>query len=466
MEFAQIKKKIELLLQSYSLVSEIVAHIHKEGGVIYLVGGSVRDLILELPVKDLDIEVHTISLQQLEAILKRYGHVNIVGKAFGVLRLEHLNVDWSVPRIDEVGRKPQVIIDSSMEVAKAFERRDLTMNAMGINLVTYELLDPFNGLRDIQEKILRTPNPARFIEDPLRFYRVFQFIARFSMKPDRVLSQLCSSMDVSQVSCERVELEAKKWLLQSQKPSQSLQWLNALGRLEEIFPEIAQTKGVLQEPDWHPEGDVFEHTLQTLDAAALLNYATPQEKLVCMYAALCHDLGKAITTKMREGRLTSYEHAKKGVALARSFLKRITRDKALLSSVSKLVETHLFPPQFAKEGAKLGAYKRLACRLAPDVTLVMLAKVSTADRQGRNKERGTPLTTKEPLIDLFLLKAQEAGVLTAPEKPLLLGKDLMPEIQPGPEMGLLVKKAYELQIKENIKDKNILKNLVLGGYDK
>lgn len=454
-------EKVEMLLADYPLVVSIVKDIHNQGGVSYLVGGGVRDLILNVPVKDLDIEVHKIPLATLEQILSQHGHVNSVGKTFGVLRLERLDIDWSIPRSDDAGRKPEVTIDPWMDVKEAFERRDLTMNAMGINLVTYELADPFNGLDDIQHHILRTPNPSRFIEDPLRFYRVMQFISRFSMKPDPTLDRLCSLMDISHVSHERIETECKKWLLQSKKPSQSLAWLDSIGRLEEVFPEIAETKGILQEPDWHPEGDVFEHTKQTIDAAAALHYVSYDEKLIIMYAALCHDLGKVTTTKMIKGRLTSYDHAKQGVPIAKKLLKRITRNKSLIDAVCKLVEVHLCPAEFVKEHARKSAYKRLALKLAPDVTLSMAALVALADKRGRNSHRGTSLTTNQPLIDEFLHKAQQAGVLASVEKPILQGKDLMPEVQPGPEMGLLVKEAYAVQLNEDIKDKEILKEIIL-----
>ena len=457
----KVKKELNILISAYPLVATIIADIDNNGGISYLVGGAVRDLILGLPVKDLDIEIHKLSLDALETILQKYGYVNKVGKVFGVMRLENLDIDWSIPRSDASGRKPHVVIDPWMDIKQAFERRDLTMNAMGINLITGELVDPFNGLEDIQHGVLRAPNPALFIEDPLRFYRVMQFIARFDMKPDRILTMLCSTMDISKVSHERIETECKKWLLKSKKPSQSLQWLDSISRLYDVFPEVAATKGILQEPDWHPEGDVFEHTKESLDAAAALNYEDDEERLIILYAALCHDLGKTVTTQLKKGRLTSHDHSAKGIPIAKALLKRITHNKALIDAVVKLVDVHLYPPQFIKGDAKSGAYKRLALRLAPAITLVMLAKLSLADRQGRNPQRGTPLKHNEPIIEEFLKKAHDAGVATGVEKPILLGKDLMPEIQPGPEMGLLVKEAYALQLQEGIQDKALLKKLVL-----
>lgn len=449
------------VVSEYPLVKNIVNDIHAQGGVSYLVGGAVRDYFLEVSVKDLDIEVHKLPLATLEKILQKYGHVNHVGKAYGVLRLEHSDSDWSLPRTDASGRKPDVVVDPWMDVKQAFERRDLTMNAMGINMITGELVDPFRGLQDMKNKILRAPNPALFVEDPLRFYRVMQFVARFSMHPDAALNELCHSMDISQVSRERIETEFKKLLLQSKKPSQALVWLDAIGRLQEVLPELYATKGVIQELKWHPEGDVFEHTMQAFDAAAALTYESEHEKLVIMYAVLCHDLGKVVTTELKDGKIRSPGHAQAGVPLTKKLLRHIMNNKDIISAVCKLVEAHMYPGQFIAAHATLGAYKRLAYKLAPDVTLAMLAKVVLADRQGRNPVRGEPLTSGDPEVILFLEKATQAHVLTEVEKPILQGRDLMPEIQPGPEMGRLVKEAYALQLQEGIKDKEVLKEKVL-----
>lgn len=462
----QVKQAAHDLLAYYSLVKKIAAAIAQHNGTSFLVGGAVRDLILNLPVADLDIEVHGLSLNALESILRIYGIVNQVGKSFGVLRLERLDVDWSIPRVDTAGRRPVVKVDPYMTLKKAFERRDLTMNSMGINLTTFELVDPFNGFDDMKAGILRTPNPTFFIEDPLRFYRVMAFIARFNMWPDRLLNRVCSTMDISTVSHERVETEYKKWLVKSDKPSRALVWLDMIGRLEELLPEIAATKAILQEPDWHPEGNVFEHTKQSIDAAALLHYESEEKKIVIMYAILCHDLGKVVTTKLRDGRLTAYDHPNHGIAFTKKLLKRVTHNKKFIIGVCKLVETHLYPVSFIQGHARLNAYKRLALKLAPEVTMAMLAQVSLADKRGRNEKRTKPLTSAQPDVEAFLKNAQAAGVLTMVEKPLLTGKDLMPEIQPGPCMGVLVKQAYALQLQEGINDKETLKKILLKNYNK
>ena len=356
----------------------------------------------QFEIKDLDIEVHGLTMEQLQTILEQYGPVKMVGKSFGVLRLLSNNyptsadssdaalaspamnqqIDWSLPRSDSSGRHPEVKIDPNMNIEDAFKRRDLTINAMGIDLNTFELVDPWGGCADLQKGILRAPDAALFKEDPLRLFRVMQFIGRFGFTPDKELNELCAHMDISTISVERIESEFDKLLLKSAQPSLGLRWLKQIGRLKEIFPELADTIGVQQEPDWHPEGDVFEHSMQALDAGAQLSYESPEQKLIALYALMCHDLGKITTTRLIDGRLRSLGHEEAGVPLAKSLLKRITRRVDLRHAVEKLVRHHMAPGLFPKNNAKLPAYKRLATKLAPDVTMELLAKISLADKRG------------------------------------------------------------------------------------
>lgn len=455
-----VQKALQATLVAHPPMKKIIQAISDSGGRVFLVGGAVRDLLLFLPVKDLDCEVHGLALEQLEGVLKLFGGVSLVGKSFGVLRLHGLEVDWSLPRSDASGRKPEVNIDPHMDLKQAFARRDLTMNAMGIDLHTYELIDPFNGLQDIEKKTLRAPDPTFFVEDPLRFYRVMQFVARFDMQPDAQLNELCARMDVSGVSVERIEQEFNKMWLRSWRPSLGLRWLHLIQRLPDTLPELAATIGVQQNSDYHPEGDVFEHTMQSIDAAAALSYDDDHEKLIILYAAMCHDLGKAVSTMQTEDGVRSIGHEVEGVPLTVSLLKRITRNHELIATVAKLVKYHLMPEQFIEGGAKMPAYKRLARKLAPDVTMQLLALLALADKRGRNGDSYHPLSDDVPEIDQFLEYAQDAQVLQMPEEPILYGRDIMDVVEPGARMGQLLKLAYELQIEEGITDKEELKRRI------
>ena len=478
MKFTKIEPDLQnllnKLLEQQPVVQKIVNEIAKKGASALLVGGAVRDLFLGLPVKDLDIEVHGITIDQLHQILAEFGPVSLVGKSFGVLRLHGLDpafaqdelwrtgIDWSLPRTDSSGRHPKVIIDSHMNFADAFKRRDLTINAMGIDLKTFELIDPWHGLRDLKEGILRAPSADLFIEDPLRLFRVMQFVGRFEMKPDNELNKICRTMNLAGISTERIEGEFDKLLLKSKRPSLGIRWLHEIGKLKEILPELASTIGIAQEPSWHPEGDVFEHTMQAIDAAATLDYTDDREKLIALYAVLCHDLGKVTTTEYIDGKLRSYGHEDEGVPLAKKMLKRLTRRVELIDAVAKLVKYHMAPGQFVKNGAKLPAYKRLALKLSPEVSIQLLAKVSLADKRGRNSKSSLPLNSDVPEIKEFLKIAEQAKVVHKPEEPIVHGRDLMAVVQPGPQMGELVKKAYEIQLDEGIHDKQELLKRILN----
>lgn len=454
---------MKLIGEQYAFVHTIVAAIYQHKGRALLVGGAVRDMVMGLPVKDLDIEVYGLSPEQLENVLKKFGPVSMVGKAFGVLRLHGLDVDWSLPRADSPGRKPTVVVDPFMPIEVAARRRDLTMNAMSLDLMTDELIDPCGGLIDIKNKILRTPDARFFVQDPLRFYRVMQFVGRFGMSPDDELNTLCKSMDVSAVSRERIECEFKKLLLRSPRPSLGIRWLHFIGRLHDVLPELAATVGVEQNSQWHPEGDVFEHTMQSLDAAAIIvqKYDKESDKLVLLYAALCHDLGKVTTTTLIDGVIKSIGHEKESKRYARTMMKRITHESDLIGGVLSLVLFHMMPLQFTSSKAKLPAYKRLANKLAHNVNMLMLIDLCIADKRGRNGKGHEPLTDDFSDVQVFLEKTEAAGVTVSGVEPLLKGADLLDAVEPGPQMGKLLAAAYEKQIANGIVDKKILKEFVI-----
>jgi len=456
-----IQSSLGLFGEKGFCISSVVDDLCGYGARVFLVGGAVRDIVFSLEPKDFDIEVHAVSIEVLEIVLKKYGHVRTVGKAFGVLRIDGIDIDWSLPRTDSQGRKPNVIVNSSLSLIDACRRRDLTMNAMMIDLVTGELIDPFNGYEDIQKKILRTPDPALFVEDPLRFYRVMQFVGRFEMVPDQQLNQLCATMNISEISKERVFQEFEKLFLKSKKPSLALQWLDDIGRLQALLPELYATKRTMQHPGYHPEGDVFEHTKQAVDGAATAEYSNNDERLLMILAALCHDLGKAETTRMVDGVLRSHGHDIAGVPLADRLCDRLSDKTFLKKPILRLVRYHMVPVSMVKNNAKAGAYKTLARNLAP-ITLRHLFQLAIFDKSARNPERGKPLPScSEPLLDQFFEQAQKYGVLDGPEAPVLTGKDFLDVVPEGPELGVLLQQAYDLQLEKGIADKNELKEAVL-----
>ncbi len=267
-------------------------------------------------------------------------------------------------------------------------------------------------------------------------------------------------MDISQVSRERKELEFEKLLLLSRRPSLGIRWLSTIGRLQEIAPELALTQQVQQNPAWHPEVGVFEHLMQSLDAA-VLSPVTGEEKLILLYAVVCHDLGKISMTILQDGVLRSPNHAQAGVPYTRSLLKRITGKATLIRTVELLVRYHMEPGHFVALGAKLAAYRRLAVKLAPATNLYMLALLALADNRGRNGVGQEPLKERPPFIDIFLTRAEEAYSLMTAIEPILHGRDIADLVEGGPAMGALVRFAYEMQLDHGITDKQQLRELVI-----
>ncbi|MCY4284355.1 MAG: HD domain-containing protein [Thiotrichales bacterium] len=251
----------------------IAEAIRAAGGRAIVVGGWVRDHLLGVRSKDVDIEVFGLRIERLEALLADFGRVHAVGRAFGVFRVGGIDVDFSLPRRDSK-RGPghrgfDVTPEPTLDFAEAARRRDLTVNSIGLDPLTGEMLDPHGGRRDLERRVLRATDPEHFPEDPLRGLRVAQFSARLEMTPDEELVALCRTLDLDQLSGERVFDEFTKLLLRAARPSIGFRFLEESGQLR-FFPELDALRGVPQEPEWHPEGDVWVHTLMVLDAAAAL----------------------------------------------------------------------------------------------------------------------------------------------------------------------------------------------------
>ncbi len=427
-------------------IYDIVNILLNEGARVYVVGGAVRDFLLNRAVHDVDIEIHGLTMPHVETLLAHFGNVHCDGKSFGVLRIDGIPIDWSLPRRDSSGRKPLVAIDPTMPIVDALRRRDLTMNAMAVDCATGQVIDPFNGQASIKNKILSVPDAAFFAQDPLRFYRVMQFIGRFDMKPDRELDDIARTMSLEGISIERIHAECDKLMLLSDRPSLGLRWIKHVGRIASLFPELGALIDVPQEPGWHPEGDVFEHTMQALDAA--VQRPKVDRRLLC-YAALCHDLGKATTTEKKDCRWRSFNHERAGVFPAKKLCSRMMGNKDLINQVAILVRHHMAPGQFIAQQATFRAYKRLAQQLAPQLNLYILAQLAYADKLGRNPERNGPLSGQLPAIDEFITKAQEYGVLYQAEKPLITGHDLIDLGYSGPALGKALQQAYAYQIEHD-----------------
>lgn len=420
-------------------LEQISKSIVNAGGRPILVGGCVRDQLMGITPKDFDIEVYDLALDTLEAILNQLGPVHAVGRSFGVFKL--FNFDISLPRTENKlgqGHKGFVVqSDSSLTFEQASSRRDFTVNSMGIDLVTGELLDPHGGQKDLEAKTLRHVCDA-FDEDPLRVLRACQFAARleFQIHPETLLKCRNLQQELVTLPRERIGEEFKK-LIMAPKPSIGLQALLDTGALN-LFPELQALIGCQQDPTWHPEGDVWTHTLMVTDEAAKIS-----ESLLIRLAALCHDLGKPPTTRFEDGRWRSKNHEAAGVAPTKSFLSRLCIADSEIEQITPLVQDHLKPCQLYKvrDQVSPGAIRRLATR----VNIENLCLVAKADFLGRTTDDAK--TGVDSSSVWLLEQAQKLAVSKKGPEALLQGRDLIELGRiPGPKMGQLLKKAYEAQL--------------------
>jgi tRNA nucleotidyltransferase (CCA-adding enzyme) len=424
------------------------------GGRPYVVGGAVRDAVLGIPLGDFDLEVYGLGPVPLEAALRAAFRVDLVGQAFAVYKVSGLEglggaVDVSLPRRDsKVGaghRGIAVSGDPGLDVAEAARRRDFTINAMLLDPATGEVLDPHGGRRDLDERRLRAVDPSSFGEDPLRALRAVQLAARFELSVDPGTASLCASMPLAELPAERVFGEIEKLLLRARRPSMGLELMREWGMLPVVAPELVPLPQTPQEPDWHPEGDVWVHTLQAVDVAAgLLEGLDRPRALTLMLATLCHDLGKPATTRFEDGRLRSKGHDEAGLPPTTELLDRWnvhTREGYdVRAQVLALVLQHLKPYQLYDDRERVtdGAIRRLAAKCEP----VLLHRVASADCLGRLPGR----FSTEPM-DWFLERARQLDVAERPPAPILLGRHVLAlGVAPGPEVGRILRAVYERQL--------------------
>lgn len=467
------RQKLEIPFLVNAHLKILLDVIDKALGRPILVGGSVRDHLLGMTAKDIDIEVYGLTLESLEKVLAQFSVV-AVGKSFGIFKVtvtigdEKQTFDVSLPRTENkegLGHKGFVIsTDPHMDFKDAAIRRDFTINAMGIDVKAQEILDPFHGQKDLNLKILRHVSDA-FSEDPLRVLRAAQFCARFSLTLAKETVILCQKLlpELKTLSKERIFWEMRKLLL-AKKPSIGLLVLRET-RAIGLFSELSDLIDCQQDAEWHPEGDVWIHSLMVADAAAKLVAKTDlseDEKLIVMLGALCHDFGKPSCTIEKDERIKSPGHEQAGVAPTISFLEKMGFPKKFYDDVTSLVAEHLKPFQLYKERdiVSPGAIKRLAARV--DINHLLL--VSEADFLGR--------TTKDALLGIDpsapWLRNKVSELLGPSLKPeaILKGRHLLDlGEKPGVHFGDILRKALEAQMDGEFADEESaivwLKNFLL-----
>ena len=399
-------------------VMDIAREIATAGGRAFVVGGYVRDMLRGEPSKDLDVEVYGMELDALRDVLQRHGSVISVGRAFGVLRLKELDADFSLPRRDSKvapgHRGFDVECDPNLDFAAAARRRDLTVNSMGLDILSGEISDPYGGRRDLERGLLRAVDVDTFSEDPLRGLRVAQFSARFNMRADATLTALCRELDLREVSPERVFEEFRKLLLKGECPSLGLTFLRQSALLR-FFPEL---DGLARGSD----AAAWPNTLTAVDRAAKRRRGDDDD-LTLMLGALCHRL------RSSGDDTTSAEPSD-----VESLLARMRAPKDVVRRVSALVAQYTKPALFVERSAAPKSYRRLSRKLGiAGVTLELLARLAES-------------ICPEGAARRFLARARELGVDRGAPADAVGGRHLVARgFEPGPRLGAMLELCREVQ---------------------
>ncbi len=443
---------------------KIAEKVADAGGRAYFVGGYVRDILLEKTqqaqnisedgVKDIDIEVHRISPEALKEILSSLGEVCIFGASFGIMSLRGYNIDIAMPRSETCTgrghRDFEVFIDPGLGEEKAAKRRDFTVNALMMDILTGEIIDFFDGREHLEKGIIRHVNDESFSEDPLRVLRGCGFAARFNFIIAPETRELCREIDISTLSSERIFAELEKVLLKSAVPSVFFCELRKMGKLGDWFSQLQDLIGIPQPSKHHPEGDVWNHTMLVLDKAASLRHLA-KEPLYFMLSALCHDFGKVSTTKLDEkGELHSIGHEIEGMDIGRRFLSRITSEKELIKYVMSMIKLHMRPNILVSLGAKQKSYNKLFDdSVCPD-DLILIAE---SDFGGK----GIPLDYT-PNRTVLLEKLNIFKEIMA--LPHVMGRDLIEAgLRPDKNFKALLDHAHKLRL-AGVDKKTALKDVI------
>lgn len=454
-------------IKAYEKVLELSRAVEEAGGTALLVGGSVRDMFLGKISKDFDVEVYGIMPDILKEMVQKLGKLSEVGESFSVLKLsfgEGIDIDVSLPRTDskigEGHRDFEIKYDPSMSVSEAARRRDFTINSMAFNPLTGEFYDPYGGLKDLRERILRVTDEEKFKEDSLRVMRALQFIGRFglSLEPKslRIVQETIPAL--KKLSKERIAEEWKKLLLKSEKPSAGLVAGMTLGVFAEIHPELLPLIESSKEFYAQGNGDVWNHTLMTVDKAAEIIRREELEEnnaLAVMLAVLAHEFGKPAVTKIENGQLISIGYEEVGMPKVEKFLAdmgvdRVVANKLISGKVSKLVRYQNVPASFyvsekiMGETVKDGMIRELASEISP-ATILELVLVAEANTSGRenfpDNEAGKWL----------LSRARKLGVETSRPPKLITGKDLLAlGLKGSPDIGKIIGLADNLRDQRDI----------------
>lgn len=444
---------------------------------VYAVGGYVRDLIRGIPSEDVDILITHHPVEEIIKKIKAHGKVDLVGKSFGIIKftINGKTYDIALPRKDapkdtEIkGHKDFLIsADPELPIEKDLERRDFRCNSMALRLADRKLFDPFGGLKDTNEKIIRLTNPKTFPDDPLRVLRVARFASVLNFAVDPSIYEVSKKIDLTGLSVERVNEELFKILLFSSLPSVGLEELFRLSAMRQLFPELYELTLSIQDSLFHPEKDqfghhtVWHHTKLTVDQAkrlADLFHFTQEKKLTLLLSALFHDIGKPSTAEweFKRGRMviTNNRHDLVGEKIVKKIFNRFKifswNGYNLRKMVLLFIRTHHRATELwqNKEVVTKKAFNRLAADVDGEIELCVY--LDEADRAGRKERLIQGLDRQAKWL---LKKFEELNVTKETIKPLIMGRDLIQlGLSPGPSMGKILRKLYKFQLDNEFETK-------------
>lgn len=427
--------------------------IEARNGQIYEVGGALRDLLLGIPNKDKDLLVTGIPMEELQDLLESHGSVQKVGKSFGVLKFRPKGAasefDIALPRIEKSTGKGhrdfEVEFDPHIPVEQDLGRRDFTINAMARNLSSGELIDPFQGQKDLKNKSLRMVFSKTFQEDPLRLLRAIQFSARLDLTIEALtLEEMKKDAElIRNISGERIIEEIRK-LFMAPQPSKGFWLMRETDLLRHIFPDVQGMIGVPQ-PKKHG-GDVFDHTMKVLDAARAHTDVESSGDLELMLSALFHDTGKPATAAFSDekGDMTFHGHQ---IISKRIWQKWMKKYKASMlgidtDKVTRLVDNHMFE---TKSFYSDKAIRRFINKIGPDLIYKQL-DLRIADKKGG----GYPESIKGVIKLKNKIKEElDKKPPFGPKDLAIDGKTLMSlGYAEGPQIGKILRELVEIVIDE------------------
>jgi poly(A) polymerase len=406
----------------------IVRRLREEGYEAYLAGGCVRDDLLGKSPQDFDIATDA----KPETIQKIFPETATVGTQFGVILVifegesfEVATFRYDGPYLD--GRRPSSVRFATMQ--EDIYRRDFTINGMMYDPIGDRVIDLVGGREDLNRGVIRAIGNAeeRFKEDRLRMVRAVRFGASlgFTIEEKTFTAIQNQAPTITQISWERIGEEITRILTEG-GAKRGFELLGTTGLLKAMLPEIEAMKGVEQSPEFHPEGDVFTHTLLTLD-----HLRDPSETLA--YGCLLHDIGKPVCIHKEGERITFYSHTEKGAEMAVEILKRLKRSRAVWERVAYLVRNHLRHTQAPK--MRLSTLKRFL-REEGIEELLELVRIDALSSNGDVQ-----------YYDFCRQKLREFKQEEIRPEPLLRGKELIAiGFTPGPVFQTILKEVEEAQL--------------------